>query len=156
MPILARRINLSSALCGAAALLSLPAHAQTAPAPVPPPAHHHVRPHHPHRQAMAVQQPSPLGAKAAPAAPALPGSPAPVPDEAAGPPSREEQAQATDVSPTVMQLHYPETGNGYLPGSSPSSLDDEQTPKAGGVLMTMKLHDAPTPLPPPTQPATPP
>jgi hypothetical protein len=55
-----------------------------------------------------------------------------------------------------MQLHYPETGNGYLPGSSPSSLDDEQTPKAGGVLMTMPLHDAPTPLPPPTPPATPP
>jgi hypothetical protein len=79
-----------------------------------------------------------------------------VPDEAASPPERSRNA-ATDVSPAIMGLHYPEVGNGYIRGSSPQAMDDKSAASAGGVQVTVPLQSAaPARLPPATAPASPP
>ncbi len=97
---------------------------------------HHV--HHAHRHhgmATAAARPAPAG----PADRAVPGTqPAPVPNENVSdvPPG---QAPDTQVTPSLLQLHYPHVGDGYVEGSSPSAIDDRNTAKAPGVEMQMPL-----------------
>ncbi len=71
--------------------------------------------------------------------PAIAGTePAPVPDEAVSdvPPG---QAPATRVTPGLLQLHYPNVGDGYVQGSSPQAMDDRNTAKAPGVEVQVPL-----------------
>ncbi len=71
--------------------------------------------------------------------PAIAGTePAPVPDEAVSdvPPG---QAPATRVTPGLLQLHYPNVGDGYVQGSSPQAMDDRDTAKAPGLEVQVPL-----------------
>jgi hypothetical protein len=153
MHLSAHAINIRRAAFGLLAALCVvpppPATAQTTGCSghmAPLPGHKTVR----HARHHTVKPPPRLNATVAP--PQLPGSPAPVPDEnAAAPP--DDKPQQAEVSPGIMQLHYPPMGNGYIPGSSPQAMDDRRTAKAGGVEVTLPLHQAaPAPLPPPSLP----
>jgi hypothetical protein len=132
-------------------MVSLPAFAQTAPPAAPAHVHHHRPRHHAPRVASA-----PPPAMNATVSPNLPGSPAPVPNEAETPPKGPPPTQSTNINPAIMGLHYPEVGNGYIPGSSPQAMDDASAERAGGVQVTVPLKSAaPAPLPAPTNPAAP-
>jgi shikimate 5-dehydrogenase len=79
-----------------------------------------------------------------------------VPNEAETPPKGPPPTQSTNINPAIMGLHYPEVGNGYIPGSSPQAMDDASAERAGGVQVTVPLKSAaPAPLPAPTNPAAP-
>jgi hypothetical protein len=78
-------------------------------------------------------------------------------NEAETPPNGPPPTQSTKINPAIMGLHYPEVGNGYIPGSSPQAMDDASAERAGGVQVTVPLRPAaPAPLPSPTNPAAPP
>jgi hypothetical protein len=64
--------------------------------------------------------------------------PAPVPNEAVNdvPPG---QAPETRVTPSMLQLHYPSVGDGYVQGSSPQAMDDRNAAKAPGVEVQVPL-----------------
>ena len=64
--------------------------------------------------------------------------PAPIPNENV-PDVPPGQAPDTQVTPSLLQLHYPHVGDGYVQGSSPSAIDDRNTAKAPGVEMQMPL-----------------
>jgi hypothetical protein len=49
------------------------------------------------------------------------------------------QAPATSVTPSLLQLHYPNVGDGYVEGSSPAAMDDRNAAKAPGVEMQVPL-----------------
>jgi hypothetical protein len=105
------------------------------PAAVPPV--HHVR-HARHRHKAEAAPPAPVAAAKLP--PAIAGTePAPVPNEAVSdvPPG---QAPATHVTPSLLQLHYPNVGDGYVQGSSPQAMDDRNTAKAPGVEVQVPLQ----------------
>jgi hypothetical protein len=113
--------------------------AQAAMADTPAPAHPVHRAHHA-RHVRRAAPPPPPAAKAASLPPALAGTePAPVPDEAVSdvPPG---QAPATRVTPSMLQLHYPNVGDGYVQGSSPQAMDDRNAAKAPGVEMQVPLR----------------
>ncbi len=58
------------------------------------------------------------------------------------------------VIPGTMQLHYPPSGEGYVPGSSPQAMDDARTAKVPGVTLHLPIQpEAPPPLPSPTDPS---
>jgi hypothetical protein len=138
-------------LAGAPALA--PALAQEPPA-TPAPAH---APHHSahHRHHARHAQISPDEAAAIPSQPqpqadAHPGTePAPVPNEDIGPPSHTVPSGG-EYTAQGMGIHYPPIGNGYLPGSSSSDMDNRTTPAVPGVqYQTPLANPAPQPLPPP-------
>jgi hypothetical protein len=153
MPIPRYNINALPAMLGCLLCLHTPpARAQQAAQPTSAP--HHARRHRAHHHADNLPAPQPHQDVAV--SPALPGSPAPVPDEATLPPTH-ESSPSTNVSPAIMGLHYPEVGNGYVPGSSPQAMDDKNAASAGGVQVTVPLRpDSPDKLPPPTSPSAPP
>ncbi len=159
MPFPGFRINRLPAMLGCLLCLhTVAAEARQATQPAGTPghvrAHLHARRHVTHRHAANPPAPPPRPDATNP--PPLPGSPAPVPDEAALPPEH-QSSQSTDVSPAIMGLHYPEVGNGYVPGSSPQAMDDKNAASAGGVQVTVPLQPAaPDKLPPPTSPGPPP
>ncbi len=108
--------------------------ADTEPA-VPKPAHHI---HHT-RHTRHVPRPTPPAAPAVAQDRATQGTqPAPVPNENVDdvPPG---QAPATHVTPSLLQLHYPNVGDGYVPGSSPSAMDDRNAAKAPGVEVQVPI-----------------
>jgi len=123
-------------LLGAAWLLAAAADPRAAPAPI-----HHTR----HaRQARHMQRhvhkPDAPPVQAAKPLPAVAGTePAPVPNEAVAdvPPG---QAPATHITPSLLQLHYPSVGDGYVQGSSPQAMDDRNTAKAPGVEVQVPLQ----------------
>jgi len=97
----------------------------------------HVR-HTRHRHKAEAVPPAPAVASKLP--PAIAGTePAPVPNEAVSdvPPG---QAPATQVTPSLLQLHYPSVGDGYVQGSSPQAMDDRNTAKAPGVEVQVPLQ----------------
>jgi len=106
------------------------------PAPTQTPAHPTHRAHH----ARHVRKPDPtVAAKPASLPPAIAGTePAPVPNEAVNdvPPG---QAPETRVTPSLLQLHYPSVGDGYVQGSSPQAMDDRNAAKAPGVEVQVPL-----------------
>jgi len=107
------------------------------PAPTQPPTHPTHRAHH----ARHVRKADPATAAAKPASlpPAIAGTePAPVPNEAVNdvPPG---QAPETRVTPSMLQLHYPSLGDGYVQGSSPQAMDDRNAAKAPGVEVQVPL-----------------
>jgi hypothetical protein len=121
------------------ALVTLPcvALAQTndKPAPVASHRHHarHTRHLHRHSASLATvpaarQQPAAIAGT----------QPAPVPNEDVSdvPPG---QAPATSVTPSLLQLHYPNVGDGYVEGSSPAAMDDRNAAKAPGVEVQVPL-----------------
>jgi len=97
------------------------------------PTHHARRLRHVHK---AAPPPAPAAARVPPAIAGT--EPAPVPDEAVSdvPPG---QAPATQVTPSLLQLHYPNLGDGYVQGSSPQAMDDRNTAKAPGVEVQVPL-----------------
>jgi hypothetical protein len=104
---------------------------QAAPKPA-----HHV--HHT-RHSRHVARPATPAAPSAAQNTAAPGTqPAPVPNENVEdvPPG---QAPATHVTPSMLQLHYPNVGDGYIPGSSPSAMDDRNAAKAPGVEVQVPI-----------------
>jgi hypothetical protein len=118
---------LFGALCGAAWLLG-------AAAPIRH-THHADRVRHAHR---AISPPARQTAARPPAADAGT-EPAPVPNEAVSdvPPG---QAPDTRVTPSMLQLHYPNVGDGYVQGSSPQAMDDRNAAKAPGVEVQVPLQ----------------
>ena len=114
--------------------------ADPAPNPAPDPAansvrvHHTHHVHHRHHAATASLRPPPAPADHETAD----SQPAPVPNENVSdvPPG---QAHATQVTPSLLQLHYPHVGDGYVQGSSPAAIDDRNAAKAPGVEMQMPL-----------------
>jgi len=91
-------------------------------------ARHHVAP---------SMQPVSLRLPPAPySAPAV--SAAPMPDENVAPPRDHQQPEA-NVAPAIFALHYPSSGDGYIGGSSPSTIDNEHAAQIGGVQMELPL-----------------
>jgi hypothetical protein len=79
-------------------------------------------------------------------------TPAPVPNEDIGPP-RTGQDPRPSLDPGSLQIHYPPLGDGYLPGSSPQDMANQQTPSVPGATVKVPLQQAaPATLPPPTDP----
>ncbi len=132
--------------CGAAWAQVAPQSPPPAPA-APHPVHHrhhHVRYHRP-----SAAPPAP--GQTAPQTDADGTTPAPVPNENIGPP-RSPPDTSAQVNPGSLQIHYPALGNGYLPGSSPQDMANQQTPSVPGVTVKVPLQPAePQPLPPPGQ-----
>jgi len=119
------------------------------PPPGPKPSAHHTAHHRharaKHRTASAGKPQEPQ--TAAPVPPAY--TAAPTPNANLLPP-QESVPSDTSVLPGTMQLHYPPSGEGYVPGSSPQAMDDARTAKVPGVELHVPLQpDAPQPLPPP-------
>ena len=106
---------------------------------------------HRHRRHTVAPKPPPEAQTAAPVQ-------APVYTEAPTPngnllPPQESVPPNTAVLPGTMQLHYPPSGEGYVPGSSPQAMDDARTAKVPGVTLHVPIQpDAPPPLPPPGDP----
>ena len=115
--------------------LAQPASTRPHAVQVPPqraPAPHHAHLRH-HRRQTAVHVPHP------PPAPALPvETAAPLPNENEEPP-REQLQPGLNVVPGNLQLHFPPSGDGYLPASSEQTLDDTRTPRVPGVTLTVPL-----------------
>ena len=106
---------------------------------------HHLRRRH--RQAHAVPPAQPRGQAPVPAGLV----PAPVPDENVGPPAADNAGTpGPSVHPGDLQMHYPPSGEGFLPGSSHTAMDNLNTPKAPGVTVQVPvgITQAP-PAPPP-------
>jgi hypothetical protein len=102
----------------------------------PKPAHHIHHARHTHHPARPAPPAPPAVAQNA----ATQGTqPAPVPNENVDdvPPG---QAPATHVTPSMLQLHYPNVGDGYIPGSSPSAMDDRNAAKAPGVEVQVPIQ----------------
>ncbi len=97
---------------------------------------HHRRRHGVHLQPQAaapVEAPAPVQAGS-------PGTaPAPMPNEDIGPP-RPAASNDTSVDPGNLSIHYPSLGNGYVPGSSPQDMENNQTPKVPGVTVKVPLE----------------
>jgi hypothetical protein len=122
--------------------------APTAPAPAPHHTVHHARRHHRHGH---PAKPAPEAQTAAPVQPPA-YTEAPTPNGNLLPP-QESVPPNTSVLPGTMQLHYPPSGEGYVPGSSPQAMDDARTAKVPGVTLHVPLQQDPAqPLPPPTDP----
>jgi hypothetical protein len=76
-------------------------------------------------------------------------TPAPVPNEDIGPPQRPLDAGG-EVTPGGMSIHYPPLGDGYLPGSSSTDMDNRTTPAVPGLKYEEPIQNPPPqPLPPP-------
>ena len=96
---------------------------------------HRTRAHH---RPARVMQPVSLRLPPAPySAPAV--SAAPVPDENVAPPRDRTQPEA-NVAPAIFALHYPDSGEGYIAGSSPSTIDNEHAAQIGGLQMQVPLQ----------------
>ena len=97
-----------------------------------------------HHRHTVKQQTAPNPAQAAslhrPSAPALPPvvGDAPVPNEDV---QRPGDAQSTDpnLQPSIFSLHYPSSGDGYIAGSSPQTIDNEHAGRIGGAQLTVPL-----------------
>jgi len=150
-------VRLSGA--GALLLVCAPALAQQAagapPPPVPPITVHHSTHHtahhrRTHRGRLNQDQAASIAPQPQPSGAAHPGTePAPVPNEDIGPPNHNLPSEG-EVSPGSMAIHYPPTGEGYLPGSSSSDMDNRTTPSVPGVqYQTPIANPAPQPLPAP-------
>jgi hypothetical protein len=128
----------SAPLLLALATLPFAAAAQADDKAAPPASHsHHARHHARHTQRATAQAAPPPAAQRLPAA--IAGTqPAPVPNEDVTdvPPG---QAPATTVTPSLLQLHYPNVGDGYIEGSSPQEMDDRNAAKAPGVEVQVPL-----------------
>jgi hypothetical protein len=150
---------IAGALAVGLAASTMPALGQEAPASAAPaPVVHHPvhrpRPHHHrahHRTAATAtgtlepQAPAPVQRPAY--------TDAPRPDADLLPPKEYVPPNAA-VIPGTMQLHYPPSGEGYVPGSSPQAMDDARTAKVPGVTLHLPIQPTPpAPLPPPTDPA---
>jgi hypothetical protein len=138
---------------GAVALVvaGAPAWGQAAQAGSPAKPHHRIHHHHhTHSAKLSPDQAASIPPQPQPEADAHPGTePAPVPNEDVGPPSR-PLPSGGEYSAGSMGLHYPPMGNGYLPGSSSSDMDNRTTPAVPGVQYQAPLaNPAPQPLPPP-------
>lgn len=106
----------------------------------PKPRRHAVRHRRVRHAALVPGSARPLAA----AAPAEPGAPAPVPNEGVDPP-HDPANPDTQVTPSLMSIHYPPVGEGYVQGSSPNAIDDRNTAKAPGVEMTVPIQPTPAP-----------
>ena len=125
----------------------------TAPVPHRVHRHHHARHRPVHLQAPASTEPSEAqrdaAAQKAASNAAAGTSPAPVPNEDAGPP-RAGQSASAQVTPGTLGIHYPPLGDGYLPGSSSTDMDNQTTPAVPGVNYHAPIQNpAPQPLPTP-------
>jgi hypothetical protein len=71
-----------------------------------------------------------------------------VPNVDATPPQETPPPNVPSLQPGNLQLHFPDdVGNGYLPGSSSDTMDNERAPMVPG--MTIKVPLAPPPPAPP-------
>lgn len=132
------------------------------PAPAKPAAHAHHRRRLHHHYALRAPAPAPEAAETSarpPAADSNGYTPAPVvpqTPEVAHPeanlvPPQSPTVQHTQVDPQTMQLHYPYSGSGYTPGSSPQAMDDATTAKVPGVMVNIPVQPKPPQdLPPPS------
>jgi hypothetical protein len=101
-------------------------------------AHQGHRPRSHHHHTAPVMQPVSLRLPPAPySAPAV--GDAPVPNENVAPPVDHQKPQA-NLAPAIFALHYPSSGDGYIGGSSPSTIDNEHASQIGGVQMQLPLE----------------
>ncbi len=72
--------------------------------------------------------------------------PAPVPNEDARPPETDTAATPEpSLHPGQLQMHFPPSGEGYLPGSSHTEMDNLNTPKVPGVTIKLPVGDPTAP-----------
>jgi hypothetical protein len=109
-----------------------PASTPAAPHHPPTPHHGHFR-HHRHRVAVNAARPPQAPPPATPVEAA-----APLPNEDVQPP-HEQLQPGVNVVPGNLQLHFPPSGDGYLPASSEQTLDETRAPKVPGVTLTVPL-----------------
>ena len=137
MPMIQKPTLFIAAVSLASLLATGPARAAT-PTGTPARTTQHA-PHVHHRHHSSTAAARPLVAPVPTADRATAGTqPAPIPNENV-PDVPPGQAPATQVTPSLLQLHYPHVGDGYVQGSSPSAIDDRNTAKAPGVEMQMPL-----------------
>lgn len=124
-----------------------PSAAQTV-ASKPAPVHHAA--HHPHRGPHHHAPPKLAALPAPPPAPAQTAVlvPAPVPDPYSRPP-----VSVPDPDPHLsggnLQIQYPDIGDGFVPGSSSSVIDNEHMPMVPGLSVKLPLSQAPSSNSPP-------
>lgn len=133
-------------MLAAAAPLPPDAPAGTAPAAHPrTPARSQPHRHHRHRR-----QATEAGKVTAPAPGARPSDglePAPVPNRDVGPPAAPAPTGA-EVTGERLQIHYPPVGDGFLPGSSSTVIDNARAAKVPGVQVKIPVEHDPAPAPP--------
>jgi len=128
--------------------LALTAPAASAWSQQPPP--HHRR-HHRAVAAPNAAAPLPVAATPDPTAP----TPAPVPNENVSAPQQTPPEGEASLDPGSVQLHYPESGDGFLPGSTADHGDNERAPVVPGVNVVVPLSQTPPPPPSDQPPPTP-
>jgi hypothetical protein len=75
---------------------------------------------------------------------------APVPDENVARPAVDNAVTpGPALAPGELQMHYPPSGEGFLPGSSHTSMDNLNTPKVPGVTLAVPVGSAVAPPAPP-------
>ena len=103
-----------------------------------------ARPHKVHHRRVvkqqAVSKPAQTASLHRPSTPALPPAvgDAPVPNEDVQPP-RDAQSTDPNLQPSIFSLHYPSSGDGYIAGSSPQTIDNEHAARIGGAQLTVPL-----------------
>jgi hypothetical protein len=101
----------------------------------------HHRRHHHHHTAPARTAPPPAQAAAKPD-PTAP-TPAPVPNANVNAPQQTPPEGRPSIEPGNVQLHLPESGDGFLPGSTADHGDNERAPVVPGVSIVVPLGQAP-------------
>ncbi len=94
--------------------------------------------HAAHRRA--AQGPAQTASLHRPSEPALPPAvgDAPMPNEDVQPP-RDAPSTDPNLAPSIFALHYPSSGDGYIAGSSPQTIDNEHAARIGGAQLTVPL-----------------
>jgi len=71
---------------------------------------------------------------------------APVPNENIGPPAADHpNTPSPSVQPGELQMHFPPAGDGFLPASSHTEMDNLDTPKVPGVTVKVPVGTPPAP-----------
>ena len=144
MRVMANSGFLGAAILIAGCLSSAPALADAAVSPAAQASATHPATHKVHHRHAARRQAIPRSAQTAslhrPSEPALPPAvgDAPVPNEDVQAP-RDVQSSDPNLAPSIFSLHYPSSGDGYIAGSSPQTIDNEHAARIGGAQLTVPL-----------------